>query len=108
GDPPQEVRLVLPGIAAAIQGAVPGDRVVPGGDVGAVEGVGMVHEVAKLRERIAAHARNRRAAACILGNEVRDYVAAEPILEVENVVRDAEPGGGQLGGGDGSQGAAGA
>src|SRR2546428_395324 len=30
GDPPQKVRLVLLGVAAAVQGSVAGDHVVPG------------------------------------------------------------------------------
>src|SRR6266704_1572350 len=90
-DAPQEIRLVLLRVAAAEQRAVPGDGVVARRDVGALERVGVVEEGAKLGERIAAHARNGRAAAGVLAHEVRNHVATEPVLQVQHVVRDAEP-----------------
>src|SRR5256886_14771164 len=77
-----------------------------GGDVSAVEGVGVVQKVAELGERVAAHAGDRRAAAGVLGDEVREHVAAEPVLEIQDVVRDPELVGREPGVGDRIEGAA--
>src|SRR2546426_253593 len=74
-DAPQEVRLVLLRVAAAVQGAVPGDHVMPGGDVAAVQGVRVVEKVSELGERVTAHAGDGRPAAGVLGDEVTDHVA---------------------------------
>src|SRR5947207_6022990 len=61
-----------------------------GRDVARVDLVGAVHEVAELGEGVAAHARNRRAAARVFVHEVVDHVVAERALEIQHVVRDAE------------------
>src|SRR5207245_1798680 len=55
-----------------------------------VEGVGVIEKIAELGERIAADARNRRAPPSVLGDEVVDHVVPEPVLEIQDVVRDAE------------------
>src|SRR5437667_2597162 len=89
-DAPEEVGLVFPGIAPAEQRAIVRDRVMAGGHVRAVERVRVVQEVAELGERVAAHARDGRAAARVLGDEVGDHVAAEAIFEIQDVVRDPE------------------
>src|SRR5437773_2215579 len=106
-DAPQEVRLVLPWIAPAKQRTVSRDCVMAGGDVGAVERVRVVQEVAELGERVAAHAGDRSAAAGVLGDEVRDHVAAEAVLEIQDVVRDPELVSHEPGVGDRIEGAAG-
>src|SRR2546425_11642414 len=47
-DPPQEVGLVFPGVAPAVQRPVARDHVVTRRDVAAVEGVGVMEEIAEL------------------------------------------------------------
>ena len=89
-DAPEEVRLVLRAIEAAMQHAVVDARVVARRDPLRVDRVGLHEQIAELRERVAAHARNRRAAARVLVHEVVDDVAAERALEIEHVVRHAE------------------
>jgi hypothetical protein len=49
-DAPEEIALVLVWIAAAIEGAVPDDGVMPGSDVVALERIGVGQQVAKLGE----------------------------------------------------------
>src|SRR5438094_6382932 len=78
-----------------------------GGDVRAVERVRVVQEVAELGERVTAHAGDRGAAAGVLGDEIRDHVAAEAVLEIQDVVRDPELVRHQPGVGDRIEGAAG-
>src|SRR2546425_4382128 len=70
-DPPEEVRLVLARVAPAVQRSVPGDHVVPRRHVGAVQRVGVVEQVAKLGERVAAHAGNWCPAAGVRSEERR-------------------------------------
>src|SRR5256712_11720442 len=77
-----------------------------GGHVRAVERVRVVQEVTELGERVAAHARDGRAAARVLGDEVGDHVAAEAIFEIQDVVRDPELVGHEPGVGDRIEGAA--
>src|SRR5438552_1277345 len=89
-DAPEEVRLVFPGIAPAEQRAIARNRVMAGGHVRAVERVRVVQEVAELGERVAAHARDGRAAARVLGDEVGDHIATEAVFEIQDVVRDPE------------------
>ncbi len=71
-----------------------------GGDVGAVERVRVVQQIAELGERVATYTRDRRAAARVLGDEVRDHVAPEAVFEIQDVMRDPELVGHQLGVGD--------
>jgi hypothetical protein len=87
-DAPQEVRLVLGAVGAPVQRASLRAGVVAGGDGVAVQCPSVGEEIGELRERVAAHARYRRAAACVLAHEILDDVPAEPVLEVEDVVRD--------------------
>ena len=89
-DPPQEVRLVFRRIEPPMQGTVDHARVVSRRDPSCIHRVGAAHEVAELRERVAAHARDRRAAARVLVDEILHDVVPERALEVEDVVRDAE------------------
>src|SRR5213594_819499 len=89
-DSPEEIRLVLPAIDAAIQLAVDHARVVSRRDESRVDRVRLAHEVAELRERVAAHARNRRTSARILGDEVVDDVVTESALEIQHIVRNAQ------------------
>src|SRR5687768_6288683 len=65
-------------------------RVVAGGHPLRVDCVGLLQEIAELREGVAANARDRRAAACILVHEIVDYVVPEAALEVEHIVRNAQ------------------
>ena len=53
----------------------------------------MSDEVAELGERVASHAGNRCAALRVFVHEIVDYVSAKTILEIENVVGNAELGG---------------
>ena len=55
-----------------------------------IDRVGLPHEVAKLRESVAANARNRRAASGVLAYKVVDHILAESRLEVDHVVRYAK------------------
>ena len=55
-----------------------------------IDRVGLAYQVAELRERVAAHARNRRASARILADEIVDHVVTESCLEIDDVVRNAE------------------
>jgi hypothetical protein len=64
---------------------------VPRGDPLARRRVGLAQQVAELGERVAAHARDRRAAARVLVHEVVAPRRARSGLEVEHVVRHAEP-----------------
>src|SRR5690348_3176489 len=105
-DAPEEVRLVLLDVASPEQRAVAGDRIVTGRDVSAVERVRMIEKVPELGERIAADAGDGGAAARVFGHEVRDHVAAEPVFQVQDVVRNAELVGDQSRVGDRVQGAA--
>ena len=89
-DAPQEVRLVLGVIQSTIQVAVDGARVVTRRDPVALERLGLAHQVAELRERVAAHAGNRRAAAAVLVHEILHHVAPERALQIEHVVRHAK------------------
>ena len=73
-----------------MQLAVHRARVVPGRDPPRVDRVGLHEQVAELRERVAAHARNRRASVRVLVHEIVDDVATERALEIEHVVRNAE------------------
>jgi len=50
----------------------------------------VIEEVAELGERVAAHARDRRTAPGILGDEVLDDVVTEPVCEIEHIVRNPE------------------
>src|SRR6267143_117554 len=106
-DPPQEVRLILLAVAAAEQRATVGDRVMPGRNRIAVERVGVIEEVPELREGVAAHAGNGRAPARVFGHEIVDHVVPEPVLEIEDVVWNAELVRHQLRVGDRVEGAAG-
>ena len=107
-DPPQKVRLVLLRVAAAVQRSVAGDHVMPGRHGSAVQRIGMVQEIAELGEGVAAHARNRGPPARVLRHEVADHVAAEPLLEIHYVVRNAERVSDELRVGDGVERATGA
>jgi hypothetical protein len=107
-DPPQEVRLVLGAVGAAEEAAPLRAGVVPRGDGVAAEGVGVGEEVAELRKGVAAHAGDGRAAAGVFRHEVGDDIAAEVVLEVEDIVRDAQPRGHGLRVADRVEGAAGA
>ena len=89
-DSPQEVALVLVPVPAPVEGAVAGYRVVPGGDVVAVQRVGMGQQVAELGERVAANAGDRGPAAAVLAHEILDDVQVEPVLEIEHVMRDTQ------------------
>ena len=89
-DPPEEVALVLRRVEAAVEGAVARDRVMAGRDVVASERIGVCEEVPELGERVASDARNRSAAAAVLGHEVLDDVQREAVLEVEDVVRNPD------------------
>src|SRR5438093_8485695 len=89
-DAPQEVGLVLLPVEPAEQRAVVRNRIVASGDRVTVEGVGVREKIAELGERIAAHARNRCAPARVLGDEVVDHVVPEPVLEIQDVVRNLE------------------
>src|SRR3712207_2353062 len=89
-DSPEEIGLVLLPVQPSVQLAAVDARVVPGRDPIRFDLVGLVHEVAKLRERVTAHARDGRAAPGVLFDEVLDDVAAERALHVEHVVRHAE------------------
>src|SRR5690606_38357544 len=55
-----------------------------------IKGVGVREQVAELGERVAAHARNWRAAGGVLRHEIVDNLGGEAVLEIEDVVRDAE------------------
>src|SRR5205085_7310683 len=52
--------------------------------------VGLVEQIAKLREGVASHAWNRRTTARVLVHEIADDVAPEGALEIEDVVRHAQ------------------
>src|SRR5207237_6304832 len=82
---PQEVRLIFPRVETAVQRAVDDPRVVPGGDPSRVDSVGLVEQIAKLREGVASHAWNRRTTARVLVHEIADDVAPEGALEIEDV-----------------------
>ncbi len=47
-------------------------------------------QVGEFRPHVAADAGNRRAAARILADEIREYVVSEPVHEIEHVVRHSE------------------
>ena len=89
-DAPEEVRLVLCRIESAMQRTVAHLRIMAGRDPASVDGVGLPQQIAELRERVAAHAGNGRAAARVLRDEVLHHVAPEGALEIEHVVRHAE------------------
>ena len=89
-DSPEEVALVLGRIRAPVECAVPGDRIVSGCDVRAVQGIGVGQEVAEFGERIAAHAGDGCPASAVLAHEVLNHVQIEPVLEIEDVVRDTQ------------------
>ena len=89
-DAPQEVALVLLRIVTPVESPVARDRVMPGGDVATVERVRVCEQVAELGEGVAPDARNGGTAVTVLAHEVLDDVQVEAILEIEDVVRDAE------------------
>ncbi len=64
--------------------------VVAGGDVLRVDRIRLRHQVAELRERVAADAGNRRATTRVLVHEVVNHVAAESLLEIQHVVRNPQ------------------
>src|SRR3954468_1641883 len=87
---PEEVRLILPRIEAAMQRAVDDSRVVSRGNEAGVDRICLLQQIAKLRERVAADAGDRRPSARVLVDEVAHDVAPERALEIQHVVRDAE------------------
>ena len=64
--------------------------VMTGRDPACVDRIRLAQQVAELGEGVASHARDRRAPARILGDEVLHHVAAKGGFEVEHVVRHAE------------------
>ena len=90
GKTPEEVGLVLPGVASAEEGGLPvhdaGPHVMPGSDGVATEQRAAPEQIPKLGVRIAPDAGVGRASARILGDEVVDDVAGEFLLHVEDVV----------------------
>src|SRR5689334_7235395 len=87
---PQEVRLILPWVETTIERAIDDPGVVTGRNPARVDRVGLVEQIAELRESVAPHAGNRRAASRVLVDEVIDDVTAERALQVEHVVRYTE------------------
>ena len=96
-DAPQEIALILGRIEPSQHHARlapicqrPHARVVARGQPRRIDVVGLVQQVAKLRERVAAHAGYRRAAARVLLHEIIEHVVAKTVNEIGHIVRDAE------------------
>ena len=89
-DSPEEISLVLVLIDSPAKLAIDHASVMSGSYPPRVDSIRLFQEVAELRERVATDARNRRAAARILFDEVVDHIVPEAALEVEHVMRDPE------------------
>src|SRR5664279_3933494 len=89
-DSPQEVALILRGVQSPVQLSTMRSSIVPRRNPLRVERVRLPQQIAKLRERVPSHTRNRRASPRVLAHEVLQHVAAERILHVQHVVRNAE------------------
>ena len=91
----EEVGLVLVGVEAAVQGGAAVDirdaRVVAGGEPVGAERFGLVEEAVELDVGVAVEAGVGRAAAAVLGDERLDDVLEKLALQIQRVVRDAEP-----------------
>src|SRR5688572_14978628 len=61
-----------------------------GRDPPRVDSVCLLQEIAKLREGVAADARDRRPAECILGDEILHDVVAETRFEIDYVMRNSQ------------------
>ena len=64
---------------------------MPGGDPLGPDGARAANERAELHQRVAAHARGRRAPGGIIVGEWLNDVTAELFLEIDHVVREPEP-----------------
>jgi hypothetical protein len=69
--------LILVVVHAAEKAAISDARVVARRNEWRVDLIGLLEEIAELREGVAADAGNRRAAGRILGDEIGDDIAAE-------------------------------
>jgi hypothetical protein len=63
---------------------------VPGGNRFGAEALRSVDQRRKFQIAVAMHARNRRPSRRVLAHEVGDHVLLELVLEVDDVVRDAD------------------
>jgi hypothetical protein len=63
---------------------------VPGGDVIAIQRIGVGQQVSELGERVAADAGDGRPAPAVFADEVLDDMQVEAVLEIEDVVGDAD------------------
>ncbi len=83
-----------PAIEVRSVGAMFDARVMPGRDEARAEPVGIRLQRPELHEIVAGHARIRRAPGGVVAREALDDVDPERLLEIQDVVRDAQHRGG--------------